>query len=412
MGTKRTFQDMLNEYLTYDLLREEMKKRDYVLGRIDKDDGWKGGTLPVPFKAAGASSLSFGELTQSNDIAQDKYIRGEVSSYNELWGAMIFNHKDIVEHDGSVKEKSFLKIFPDSLEDFLDYMKQAASLNMLNGEHFAQASADGGADGTMIVDRPDRFILGQKVVIKDDNSAEINAYVSTIEMNTRDILFVTTRNGATPVDLSTIIAADNAKIYHPGALTSSFTSMRSSMLSAANGGTSALYGQTKTSAPYLQSINVDGTSWDAANFLTKLFDAYTDIRKFGRGNPNEVLVSYKNLGSIMKLIESSKGAFKVAPTSEKASLYGWTEIEIVGVKGRLKVVGLQEADDDVVMFVDWRALKFHSNGMFRKHKGPDGNDYYVVRGTQGYQYICDMYLFGELVLNRPSYCGIVHTIDY
>ena len=59
MATTRKFQDMLNEYLTYDMLKEEFLKRHWLLSNIEIDDGWKGGTLPVPFKGAQASSLKF-----------------------------------------------------------------------------------------------------------------------------------------------------------------------------------------------------------------------------------------------------------------------------------------------------------------------------------------------------------------
>ena len=60
--------------------------------------------------------------------------------------------------------------------------------------------------------------------------------------------------------------------------------------------------------------------------------------------------------------------------------------------------------------MDWRAVKFHTNEMFRKNISPDGNQYYVVRGTSGYQYICDIVLYGELVVNKPGHCGIMHSI--
>ena len=43
MATTRTFQSMLNEYLTYDLLKEELIKRDWLLSNIQKDEGF--GTL-------------------------------------------------------------------------------------------------------------------------------------------------------------------------------------------------------------------------------------------------------------------------------------------------------------------------------------------------------------------------------
>lgn len=414
MATTRTFQDMLNEYLTYDLLKEEFVKRDYLLTKVEKDNGWKGGGLIVPFKGAGSSSVAFGGLSASNDVAEDTYVRGEVSSYKEVWGTMLFNHSDLMEHDSGIKEKSFLKILPDAVEEFMDYMKMAVSVNLLNGSHFATMTADNAnlATGYITVDRPDRFCIDQKVIVDDDNSSPATGYVSTINMNTYEVLLVTARGGATGVDLSGYIVAQNAKCYHDGAQSNSFTSLRSSLLSLANGGSTNLYTKAKTAYPYLQAINIDGSAITAANILDKIFDGYVTFRTLGKGNPTDVLMSYKNLGSVLKLLETSKGAYNVVAQSTKTSVYGWTEVTIGGVKGNLKVVGIQEIDDDVMMYIDWRALKFHSNGFFRKRIAPDGKHYYEVRATTGYYYLIDMCLFGELVLNRPSYCGIIHTISY
>lgn len=420
MATSRTFQDMLNEYLTYDLLKEEMVKRDYLLTRVEKDNGWKGGTLPVPFKAAGASSVAFGQLTASNDVAEDKHVRGEISSQKEVWGTMLFNHRDLMEHDGSIPEKTFLRILPDAVEDFMDYMKMAVSINLLNGSHVAKAidgSSVGGqanptAAGLISVDRPDRFMINQKVVLDDDNSAAGDYYVIAININTQTLTLSATRGGAA-ADLTAYTVAQNAKLYHEGAQSNSFTSLKESLLSAANGGSASLYGQTKVSYPFLQSINVDGASITAANILSKIFDAFVRIRQLGKGNPNEVLMSYKHFGSVLKALESSKGAFNVEPGSQKTSVYGWTEVTIGSVaKGALKIVAIQELDDDVIMFIDWRALKFHTNGFFKKRIAPDGKHYFEQRATTGYTYLVDMCLFGDMVLSRPSYCGILYGISY
>ncbi len=84
---------MLNEHLNYDLLKEEMIKRDYILQTVEKDDDWLGGTLVVPFKSAGASSVAFGALTASNDVAEDGFVRGQVSTQPEVWGSLLFNHR-------------------------------------------------------------------------------------------------------------------------------------------------------------------------------------------------------------------------------------------------------------------------------------------------------------------------------
>lgn len=414
MSTTASFPTMLNEYLPNELLKEEFIKRDYVLTNIEKDDGWLAdNNLIVPFKAAGASSVAFGSLTASNDIAEDIYVRGSVSASKEAWGTMIFNHRDLMEH-GEISEQNFLKLIPDTVEDFMDYMKNVVSVNLLNGAHFATLTADGDNTGVITVNRPDRFAINQKVFLKDNDTAlSVAGYVKSIDINTRKVTIVTARGGATPVDYSAYTVAQAAKVYNDGAATNSFSSLRGAFLSATNGGDSALYGVTKTSYVYLQSINVDGSSITASNIMQKIFDALTTIRQLGKGNPTDVVMSYTNFASCLKVIESSKGAFNVMPGSQKAAQYGWTELTVGSVtKGGLKLVAVQEADDDIIMFIDWRALKFYSNGFFRKRKSPDGIEYFEVRNTTGYQYIIDVCLFGELVVLRPSYCGILYGISY
>lgn len=416
MATTRSFSTMLNDYLPNELLKEELVKRDFLLSKVEKDDSWKGGTLVVPFKGAGASSVSFASLTDSSNITEDQYVRGEVSGHKEVWGSMVFNHRDIMEHD-LLSEQNFLKLLPDTIESFMDYFKNAVSVNLLNGAHFAKATADGDASGNLTVDRPDRFVLGQAVFIDDDDSTPANSntacWVSAINMNTSVVTFVTAKGGATPVNLSTYTLAQNTKCYHPGAQASAFSSLRGAVLSAANGGDSTLYGQTKTAYPYLQAINVDGSDITAVNLMQKIFDALTTIRRLGRGNPTDVVMSYKNFGTCLKIVEASKGGFNVSPGSSKASQYGWSELEVGSVtRGGLKLVAVQEADDDVIFFIDWRALKFHSNGFFKRRKSPDGIEYFESRATTGYTYIVDVCLFGELVVHRPSYLGILHSISY
>jgi len=424
-STTRSFSQMLNDYLPNDLLKEELIKRDYIISNIERDDGWLTGSsttgeaaLIVPFKAAGASSVAFGSLTGSTDVAEDTYVRGRVTTAKEIWGSMIFNHRDIMEHD-KISEKNFLKLLPDTISDFMDYLKNVLSVNLMNGAHFAKFASDNAslASGLATVDRPDRFVVKQKVFVKDDVTATSAAgYIQNIDMNTQVVTVATTRAGGTPLNLSAYTTANNAKFYNDGADPTSgnaFSSIRGAFLSAANGGDAQLYGVTKTLYPYLQAINVSGTTITAVNIMEKIFDALTTIRQFGKGAPTDVVMSYKNIGSCMKVIEASKGAFNVVPNSQKASQYGWMEVQIGSVtKGSVKLVGVQEADDDVIYFIDWRALTFYSNGFFRKRKSPDGIEYFEVRNTTGFQYIVDICLFGELVVKRPSYCGVLFGISY
>ncbi len=420
MGTTRTFQAMLNDFLPNDLLKEEMIKRDFLLNKVEKDDTWigasaasgNGGNLIVPFKAAGASSVASGSLSASNDIAEDNYVRGVITTQQEIWGSMMFNHRDLMEHE-SVSEKNFLKILPDAVNDFMDYMKNVVSVAMLNGAWFAKTTAAStSASGLLVVDRPDRFVIGQKVIVTATSPATMTCYVSAININTRTITMVTTRGGSTASDFNANNVASAAKLYNDGFQTSSFSSLRDALLSLTNGGSTTLYGQTKTAYPYLQAVNIDGSGVTAANIVEKIFHGFTQTRLFGKGNPTDIVMSYANLGYVLAVVEASKGAYNVKPGSQKASQYGWTEIEIGSVTNQsLKFVGVQEMDNDIIMYIDWRGLKFYSNGMFRKRKSPDGIEYFEVRATTGFQYIIDVCLFGDLVVHRPSYQGIMYGVS-
>lgn len=411
MATTRSFSDMLNEYLTNSLLMEEFLQRSYVWNKVEKEQGWKGGTVPVPFMGQYASSVAFGALTASNDIAEYDYVRGSISAPKELWGTMIFNHADLQEHNGKIPETTFLKILPDQVDSFMNYCKEVTSANVTTGPHFATVVDDtNAATGVYVVDKVDRFTLGQKASLDDDNSAPTDVYVIAITLDTKEVTFSATRGGAA-ANLSAYTLAQNAKFYHPGAQASSFISMRNAFLSSANGGSSTLHGQTKTAYPHLQAINISGASITASNILDKLFDGYTEVRSRARGNASTILMSFKHLGSVMKQIQLEKGAF-VVTKQPNASQYGWTEIEITSVKGTLMIVGIQEMDDDVIFYLDWSSFKFISNGLFKKRISPDGLEYFEIRNTTGYQYIVDVSLWGEMMYQKPSSNGVLYGISY
>lgn len=425
MSTNRSFQAMLNEFLPNSLLKEEAIKRIYLFQKVEKDDSWKGGNLVVPFKGAQASSVAFGGLTASTDVSKSKFVRGGVSYYKEVWGTMLFEHKDLLEHDGKVNEDSFLKILPDEIDDFMDYVKQVVSVQLLRGPHFAKFTADGTAGGVVAVDRIDYFTLDQKVMLEDGNTANTAYYVIAIDINANAITVSATRGGAA-ANVSAYTVAQDAKVYHDGVDSTganAFSSLKAMLLPASNAGISgaglsSLYGVSKLAYPYLQSVFLDGAAGGffgvagltTSNVLDCIFDAYVRYRQIGKGDAREVLMSYKWFGAILKKLENTKGPYNIVQGSRKVSVYGWDEIEITGVKGTLKMTAINEMEDDFMIGMDWRALKFYSNGMFRKRTAPDGKQYFEVRNTTGYQYLLDISLFGELVLERPSYCFIIGNI--
>lgn len=417
MATTRTFNDMLNEYLPNELLMEELIRRDYILQQVTKDESWKGGDLIVPFRGAQASSVKWGGLTASNDIAESAYVRGKIEDYKEVWGSLIFNQADLMQHDGKIPDSTFLRVLPDEIDNFMNYFKEVVSIQLGTGPHFAVVTdATNAATGIMVVDRIDRFSIGQKVVLDDGDSPQGTYYVTAVNVNTNAVTLSATRGGGA-ADVSAFSVAQSAKFYHEGvwdgSTSSAFISMRSALLSAANGGSTTIHGQTKTAYPYLQSVNVDGSAITSSNLVESLFDAYVSVRNKARGQADTFLMSYTNWASVMKSQQIEKGAYKVV-NDVKRSEFGWWETMIASTtRGEaLKIVGIQEMDDDIIPIVDWKSMKFRSNGGFRKRVSPDGRQYFEVRNTSGYQYIVDVCLFGEMEFTKPGNNGIIYGIDY
>ena len=417
MATARSFQELLNEYLPERLLKEELVKRDWLLNKVDKPDGWKGGDLIVPFQKQRASSVSFGSLTAENDIAEADYIRGK-ESQKEAFLSLKFNWRDLQEHDGKIPETTFLRILPDQLEDSMSLFKERLSTQMLGRPYIAVAAANGTDAGVLEVDRIERFEVDMKIEVSDGTAY----YVTSVDLNASTITLSATRGGA-GADLSTgalQIDADD-ELFEPGvndtgAPANAFNNLVTMLLPASAGGSAAIHGVTKLDAPITQAIAINGGSGglaiSASNILDKLFEAYTIVRRKSRGNARHIVMSYKHLGSVMQAIEEQKGPFKVSAGDRKASLYGWTEIELHTVKGSLTIVGVQEMSDTEILYLDMKTLKFHTNGMFKKIKSPDGLEYYTVRATSGYSYICDVACFGNLVCNKPSSNAVIYGISY
>lgn len=416
MATDRTFNTMLNEYLTNELLMEELIKRDFFLQKIAKDEDWKGGDVIVPFRGAQASSIKFGELTASNDIAQSKYVRGKIDAYKEVWGSLIFNETDLQQHDGKIPESTFLRLLPDEIDTFMDNFKEVVSFQLAAGPHFAKVTdSTNAATGVFVVDRIDRFIIDQKLVLDDDDSAQTSVYVVGININTNEVTLSASRGGAA-ANLSAYTLAQNAKFYYDGVGptgSTSFISIKQALLSATNGGSSTLHGQTKTAYPYLQAVNVNGSTITASNILDKLFDSYVDVRTKARGKAEQFVMSFKNWASVMKSQQIEKGAYKVV-NDVKRSEYGWYETTIASTtKGEaLTIAGVQEMPDSEIFILDWKSMKFLSNGGFKKRVSPDGRMYHEIRNTTGYQYVVDTCLYGELQHTKPSSNGIIHSISY
>lgn len=366
---------------------------------------WNGGVLQFPFEGGEASSLSFGALSASTDIAEGTYVIGTISTQPELWGSMIFNEKDLDRHDSM--EKSYLKILPGKIEQFVGRMQERVSMCLLgDGSIATSVTTDATAGGVITVDHPERFTIGELVVVDDGDSNPVNGYVRAINVNTGAVTLYDARTGGSAVNLSAYDIAQSCKVYLPAAQASGFTSLQSQLLSAANGGGSTIAGQTKVTYPHLQAVNVDGSTYTAATILQDLMNGFFSVHKLGKGNPTEILVSY----GIFKNISQSLEANRNYVTSDKKAGFGFRSVSIMGVDGDLTITALRDMPDNVAYIMDWSALKFHGSRFFDRKRHLNGDEFFMVRATTGYSYIVDCRFYGDLVVSKPSHCGIIHSI--
>jgi hypothetical protein len=350
---------MLKEYMPYDLLRAEVEKRTYFIQKAQKKTGYKGGVMPLPFEAGMASSYRYGKLIQSAKITQSKYVKGLLEGYKEIWGAIKFDDHDLHRHDDM--KQSFVGMLLKEVPRFADGLKELISKAFLNGPSLTEVSGlTNAATGHLQVARPELLQYGQYVEI-GATTAKHTGYISAIDMNTNDILVVTAISdvdaGTNPVDFTAataIIVGDSLRIEDGFDASLQFTDLPSQLLSSANGGSATLFGLSKVKYPFLQAYNHDGSGIAANNILSTIFDAFTRTKTIGKmANPNEVIMSYKNLANAMKELEATGSGIgtgrQFTAGDRKVNAFGWTTIEVSGVKGVLTLVGINEMRDDIIL---------------------------------------------------------------
>jgi hypothetical protein len=282
------------------------------------------------------------------------------------------------------------------------------------GAHFASGTVNGTVGGVIIVDRIDRFVLGQKVHVADSDTSG-NFYVIAININTNSVTFSATRGGAA-ADMSAFTVAAGTKMYIDGAQNpvDTFQSIVDGLLPASAGGSANLHGIAKTSYPFLQSVYIDGVAgaWTPSNIIEKLFDGYTTVRTKARGKASKILMDYKVGAAVLKKLETGyEGQYNVTVSDKKASPYGWDEVVLKSKIGHdLTIVMIQEWETSKIVYWDPSSMTFRSNGFFRQIKDLDGNEYHKIRTEDGYKFICDTMLFGDLEVTKPGNNGIA-TID-
>lgn len=416
MATTQNLTALLKRYQPYNLIMEEMKRRNYFWNKVKKKTGWApGSTMTIPFEGGEYSSMAFGALTDSSDVANMTAVAGTLSTQPELWGTMKFAERDL---DAATDlEKAFATLVPAKTKQFVERMTDRVSMSLLHG-HVARiyatwngADADDATNGVVYVDHPERFTLGERIYIDDDNSSPITtAYVTAIDRDTHLITVKDARSAGAAVNLSSYVdEAQNPRIFLVGGVSSGFTSLRSQILSSANGGAATQFGETKTAYPILQGQNFSGDDITADNILEVVNDYFFDTARFGSGNASEIIMSYKNFKNCVAGLQANNKRYS---QGDKSAGYGFRSIELMGPENDYKITGLKDLDDKEMYIIDWSTLTFHGHEFFQRKRHFNGEEFFLERATSGFNYLIDIKLQGDLVCSAPSHNGVIHSISY
>jgi hypothetical protein len=401
MGLTATYGSLLKRYLAEGVIENEFTKMSYIWQNCQKDKSYRGGTGEMPLVEAGFSSVQFGSLASASDIAEAQVAMGTFTM-KELFGSILVREADLYKH--ADMEQSYLSIMPERLNEFVKYMQELVSVQVLAGSRLDLATANGDASGNITVSKPHLFRIGMKVTVDDDNSSAVSGYIRAININTGVLTIYDARSGGSVVDLSGYTTAQNAIVQVVGQASESFTSLKSYILPAAQGGSASAYGLTKADYTVLQSLEASGSAWTANTILDDLLTAYyTFTDKRGNIFP-EIYVG----SGIMKNIAKVLATTQRATIMDKKAGYGWNSVNLISAEGEAKIVCLRDMPRDVVYFGDMKKVKFCGAEPFKK-KMYDDKEFFMVRETTGVSMITDIALRGEFTVN-PSQWGAVYAV--
>ena len=414
MGLKRTenFEEMLKEYQPHKLIEDQMKKTNYFWSKIKKDKGWKdGATYQIPWELAEASAFQIGGLVESAKITDAKFKKANETDHAFMSGAMKWFSRDLKRY-GDMRQ-SFLKLLPMKTKKFTTRMQYLTNLIMLDGASISRVTADGTGAGVLAVLKPQRFMVGERVVVisTDGGVADVECYVGAIDINGKTISCVDAAGAA--VDLSSfVVAGEVVEVKIPGYDQDNFYSLTDFLLPASLGGSDTVHGVNKSESPILQAQVESGAGWTKSTILSNLYDFYFGVKELGKVDGVEILCGFDVYKAASNAAESSKRYM-----TSKESGPGFSSVVIDGPMGEMKLVALEQMPNDRCHIVDFDHFTFAGDEFFKNMVDPDGNLYTKERvagggaGNDGHVLIQDIALSGQLICTRPSSSASIHSIS-
>lgn len=407
MALTQTFSSLLKNYRPINILKDEVKKRDYMFRNINKDRKWKGGRYQIPVNVGVASSVKFGALTAAANISEAQTALGYETDYIEIDHALKFNQRDLASSDNY--EGSFIKAMNDTISPAANFYKEVISHSLLLGSRIDSLTVNGTSSGVAAVSFPERFEVGQKCQIQNNDPAALDVFVIAVDLNAKTVTVSATAGGSA-LDIQAYTIAKDSGLYFDGTMSvpggvaqNTMNSFKDGLLSATNGGSASLHNITKASYKQWQAHNEDLSGASAETLLEELFKIWVIASRKGRGMPSEILISFDNYQYIVNSLETNRRF----SASDLQAGYGFSSCKITGPSGALKVTALREMDNDIALVVDWNSFKLAGMKFFESVKSNrSGESFFEVRETTGYSYIMDIAFYGNLIFHHPSYNGI------
>lgn len=422
MAINSEFSTLLKKVQVPKIIFSDLAKNMFMFNAMPKDQTWHGGEYEFAKRTAIANTIRRNVLAAKGSINKIEAVKPAESSLVKFFHSSEYDMLDLDLNnrysDGS-KAASYIKLIKDQVKDTSEHFKNVLSRDILAGGMIDKATVSGTSGGVLGVTFYERFHKNMHIVVREsDGPNAVEGYVRAVDPSAKTVTIYDAVSGGSAVDLSAYTVAKGTEVYHidtvntsTGALVSgsSMNDFRSSLLSSANGGNATIHGITKASYPEFQAHNFDMSGATAENLLEKLYEAMLEIKRVGRGNPADILLSYTNFGYAVKNLELSD-RFKAM---DDKKLYGFDGISILGPTGqRIRLVPEPEMDNDVILFwdrssVELAGTKFFENETMNKM----GQPFYVDRATTGYVYIQDIKFYGNLIWQRIEKSGIGYGLS-
>ncbi len=406
--TLQVYNNLLKKHQPWQAMEDKVKRSDFFLKKVKVKKDFVEDEMTIPFITAGHTNVRAGKLTPVGEVTRGAGAQGVLKDEDllELWGTISVHEKDIRKHKSA--EASFKALFPQKLNGLMETMKEQVSVMFLQDGSICSVKAfsTDGTNGAVVVDRPERLSVRQRLDINDGSAATISGFIRTIDMEKNTVTFYSAEEGGSVVNLSAL-APTTAKIYVYDHEESQSESLKSMLLPLSQGGSENLHGVEKLSSPILQAHYEDASSWTSTSILKNIFDFSRKVKQKGKVQKSSIVVPYFVFNDLVLKANESK-RYSVGDT--EAGI-GFDKVTITGAGGSMEIIGVFDLTDTGYI-MDWENLFLCSPEMFTTNRELGAEPWERVRTEDGHVYLLDVCFRGGLAIRKASGFGIIDNLNY